>query len=129
MSLLLQEIRKEKLRKSPELGYIQRLQQMHDKSKEGRISFSNFVSTGRIYPKVGYLKKYQAQDDSLHNNTQMVITYMMGIKVDMLFDGTYHVSIPAEKGHTQNICEHSVSLLEKMLYEKLCDDYSTEVAL
>tara|TARA_R110000751_G_scaffold1560_4_gene5800 strand:+ start:5255 stop:5635 length:381 start_codon:yes stop_codon:yes gene_type:complete len=121
MNLLLEEITLEKMRPQSELGYIQRVQQMADKSDS--LLFSHFVGTGRIYPRGSYLTKYKKRRSSVHKDTQLVVVYMLGVKIDRLFDGTYCYT---EDG--KEMIEKGSKKLERILYEKVCNKNSTKVA-
>lgn len=127
MRQLLQEITKEKLRKNPALGYIQRLQQLADKKKaNANVSHSEFIGTGRIYAMQNYLTKYDVPRGSCHRKTQTVLVYMLGYKLDMLSTGFYYCEVPGN-GSMVIHQDKSVKVLEAILYKKMLEEYSTKV--
>jgi len=129
MNLLLEEITQEKLRPSAELGYIQRVQQLSDKAKGSEaLSFAHFISTGRIYPRDAYLTKYKKRRRSVHKDTQLVVVYMLGVKVDRLLNGTYHAILTHKGKPDVVVTDNNPKKIEQMLYNKVCNMNSTKVA-
>lgn len=122
--LLLKEIAEEKLRRPSEYGYIQRVQQMADKSDGVTLSFAHFIGTGRIYPRDEYFRKYGRKGKSVDEDTQMVVVYMGNEKIDMLFNGTYKTTL--RQGAKEVVIEaDSPKKLERGLYERVCNNLST----
>jgi len=129
MNLLLEEIRLEKFRTQAELGYIQRIQQLSDKAKgSDALSFAHFISTGRIYPRDAYLIKYKKRRSSVHKDTQLVVVYMLGVKVDRLLNGTYHTMIANNGKPEVEVMDKNSKKIEQMLYNQVCNINSTKVA-
>jgi hypothetical protein len=122
--LLLKEIAEEKLRTPSEYGYIQRVQQMADKSDGISLSFAHFIGTGRIYPRDEYFRKYGEDSKGVNDDTQMVVVYMGNEKIDMLFNGTYKTKL--RQGAKDVMIEaDSPKKLERGLYERVCNNIST----
>jgi len=126
MDILLKEITLEKMRPSSELGYIQRIQQLSDKAKSP-LTFKDFVSTGRIYPRDVYLQKYNKKKSDVHEDTQLVVVYMLGVKMDRLYNAQYYAEVDI-KGNTSTYLDKHPKHIEQMLYEKVKHNISTKVA-
>ena len=123
MNYLLEEITREKMSASSEVGYIQRLQQLSDKGKGKKLDLFHFTQTGRIYPLNNYLSKFNIDRWECHPDTKHVLVYVLGYKIDMLNNKTYVINVEGKE-----VVSNSVKELEQRLYEYFCNNSSTKVA-
>ena len=112
MSILYDEITQEKMRPQTEMGYIQRLQQMQDKTR-GELDFFHFCQTGRIYSRLAYQKKFDTTD--YHPDTRHVLVYVTGQQIDIV--GTTGMQYHA-KVNDESVFSKSAKELERKLFEE-----------
>ncbi len=98
-NIFLTESLNEKMRVSPESGYIMRMQQHADNND--RLTYNSFIDTGRLMSRKLFLDKYPESKDLLDSNTTDVMVYIKGVFIEMKgngvwltkIDGGRHISI------------------------------------
>jgi hypothetical protein len=116
MSIISDEIIKEKLKDKPDKLYIQTLQKM----EESNPSFELFVNTGRITPRelfVHYHPKVRLMPDCLD-----VVRYVGGFYIQILKTGEFLLEInDADQSDEMNsiIKDKSLELVEEELWHRV----------
>lgn len=116
MSIISEEILKEKLKDKPDKLYIQTLQKMQDENP----SFELFINTGRIMPKelfLNYNKKIR-----LNFDCSDVVRYVGGFYVQILKTGEFLLEInDADQSDEMNtiIKDKSLDVIEEELWYRV----------
>lgn len=90
-NIFLAEALKEKMRFSPDSGYIMRMQQHAD--SDDKLTYHSFVNTGRLMNRKLFLKKYPEAEDSLDSGTTDVMVYIKGVFIEMHGNGVWLTKI------------------------------------
>jgi hypothetical protein len=116
MSLIAEEILKEKLKDKPDKLYIQTLQKMQD----GEMSFELFINTGRITPRelfLNYNPKSRLKPDCMD-----VVRYVGGFYIQILKTGEFLLEISdADQSDEMNtiIKDKSLDVVEEELWHRV----------
>ncbi len=116
MSLIAEEILKEKLKDKPDKLYIQTLQKMQD----GEMSLELFLNTGRITPRelfLNYNPKSRLKPDCMD-----VVRYVGGFYIQILKTGEFLLEIiDADQSDEMNtiIKDKSLDVVEEELWHRV----------
>jgi hypothetical protein len=116
MSLIAEEILKEKLKDKPDKLYIQTLQKMQD----GEMSLELFINTGRITPRelfIRYNPKARLRPDCMD-----VVRYVGGFYIQILKTGEFLLEInDADQSDEMNsiIKDKSLDMVEEELWHRV----------
>tara|TARA_R100000742_G_C4279058_1_gene102780 strand:- start:3097 stop:3435 length:339 start_codon:yes stop_codon:yes gene_type:complete len=105
-AIYLKEATAEKLRPNSDSNFIRRMQQLADKEKE--FTLSVFKDTGRLMNRLDFVKNFSF--DSLNDNTDMVMTYIDGLYIEKLKDGTWY---------TQGVQDTDINVIEEILFNSI----------
>jgi hypothetical protein len=116
MSLIAEEILKEKLKDKPDKLYIQTLQKMQD----GDMSFELFINTGRITPRE--LFAHYNPKARLRPDCKDVVKYVGGFYIQILKTGEFLLEInDADQSDEMNsiIQDKSLDVVEEELWHRV----------
>lgn len=114
--ILIKEIAFQKLRKNPDKSMIQALQLLYDKDK---VSYADFVNTGRIMPTAYYKKEFGEME--LHENCENVCRYMGGLLAQNLSDGSWVFSY-ATATDSLSYEDKDLKMIEQFMWEKVINN-------
>jgi len=116
MTIVAEEILKEKLKDKPDKLYIQTLQKMQD----GEMSFDLFINTGRITPRELFV--HYNPSARLRPDCRDVVRYVGGFYIQILITGDFLLEInDAEQSDEMNsiIKDKSLELVEEELWDRV----------
>jgi len=114
--ILMKEIAFQKLRKSPDKAMIQALQLLYDKDK---VSYADFVNTGRIMPIAYYKKEFGEME--LHGNCENVCRYMGGLLAQNLSDGKWVFNYTTATD-SLSYEDKDLKMIEQFMWEKVINN-------